>query len=197
MNGSDFVGRIGTSTSPRSIAPIITSNVLNGDKSISFTCISRNAAAKAIHAAAIANTKNVKDQAAFFKPEIAHDLETDKGPIQKGLTPFKLTFFPFARPQTLTIDPRVRRTRVSASVDHEDLARNIHSSYLRKTPLVLECMGDKAIGIVTQSIALFNDRVKSHDMISFVQIVSGKSQEGTDIVKMEFQLFEEPKSTNH
>ena len=197
MNGAEFVGRVGTQSNPRSLAPVITSNVLNGDRTISFTCISRNAAAKAIHAASLANTKNsAKEMGAFFKATIATDLDMKVGDeIGKGLTPFRITLFPSPRPVASPESSRfLRRTKVSASVDHEELAKNIHMSYLKKTPLVLECMGDKAIGIITQSIALFNERVKSHDMVSFVQIISGTSKEGTDIVKMEFQLFEEPKN---
>jgi hypothetical protein len=197
LNGAEFVGRVGTSSNPRAVAPVITSNVLNGGNTISFTCVSRQAAAKAVHAAAIANTKNIKPVAAFFKPEIANDLNFEKSPLTKGLTPFKLTFFPSIRPEPIKEGQKdFRRSRISATCDHEDLARNIHISYLKKTPLVLECMGDKAMGIITQSIALFNERVKAHDMVSYVQIISGKSPEGVEVVKMEFRLFEEAKSTH-
>lgn len=192
-----FVGRVGTATNPRMVAPVITSNVLNGDRTISFTCISRVAAAKAVHAAAIANTKNIKEIAAFVKPEIIAGIKADKGELGRGLTPFRITIFPSKRPVVSDERARfVRRTRVSSNVDHEELARNIHGSYLRKTPLVLECMGDKAMGIITQAIALFNERVQAHDLVAFVHVVTGKSKEGTELVKMEFQLLEQEKSSH-
>jgi hypothetical protein len=66
---------------------------------------------------------------------------------------------------------------------------------MKKTPLILECMGDKAMGIITQAIALFNERVQAHDMVTFINMISGKSTEGSEIVKMEFQLFEKKKNT--
>jgi hypothetical protein len=192
-----FTGRVGTSTNPRSIAPIITSNVLNNDQTISFTCISRNAAAKAVHAAAIANTKNIQTTAAFIVPSIAPDVKPEGGQLTKGLTPFRLTIFPDTRPQAPSADSVrfTRRTRVSANVDHEELARNIHISYMKKTPMIFECMGDKAMGIVTQAIALFNERVQAHDLATFVQIISGKAADGSDVVKMEFQIVEKPKNS--
>ena len=193
----EFVGRVGTATNPRNVAPVITSNVLNGNRTISFTCISRVAAAKAVHAAAIANTKNLMEMGAFVKPSISGEIIADKGEVGKGLTPFRITVFPAVRPDVSGERARfVRRTRISANVDHEELARNIHASYLRKTPLILECMGDKAMGIITQAMALFNERVQSHDMTAFVHVVSGKSQEGTELVKMEFQLVEESKNAH-
>ena len=192
---SGFTGRVGTGSNPRSLAPVVTSNVLNGDRAIDFTCISRQAAAKLVHAVAIANSKNVQDSAAFFKPTIASDLEVKDGKIAKGLTPFRLSVFPGSRPAALTLEKSrfTRRTKVSSNVDHEELAKNIHSCYLSKTPLMLECMGDKATGIITQAIALFNERVKAHDMVAFVSFASGRSAEGTEIVKIQFQLSEEPK----
>ena len=190
-----FTGRVTTQSNPRSLAPIVTSNVLNGNNPISFTCIGRAAASKLVHGVAIANTKNVMEQAALFKPTILKDLKPDNAnTVPRTLTPFQVSVFPAARPRDLSEAGRfVRRTRVSANVDHEELAKNIHMTYLRKTPLVLECMGDKAMGIITHSIALFNERVKAHDMSAFVSIISGVSKEGTEMVKMEFQLVEEPK----
>jgi len=196
MSGAEFTGRVGTNSNPRSIAPLITSNVLNGERTISFTCISRNAAAKAVHASAIANVKNVKETAAFIQPTIAHDVKPGDKEITRGLTPFRITVFPDARPIISAESVRfTRRTKVSSSVDHEELARLIHVSYMKKTPLILECMGDKATGIITQAIAVFNERVQSHDMVTFVNMISGKSPEGSEIVKMEFQLFEKKKNS--
>ena len=194
---SKFTGRVGTTSNPRSVAPIITSNVLKDERTISFTCISRNAAAKAVHAAAIANTKNPQRTGAFILPTIAPDVTPEGGSISKGMTPFRITVFSEDRPTGPSSDAirHTRRTRVSASVDHEELAKNIHLSYMKKTPLILECMGDKAMGIVTQAIAIFNERVQAHDMTTFVQIVSGKAPDGADITKMEFQLVERPKNS--
>ena len=192
-----FTGRVGTNSNPRSIAPLITTNVLNDERTISFTCISRNAAAKAVHAAAIANTKNVQKTAAYIMPTIAPDVKPEGGPLTKGLTPFRITVFPDNRPEAPSAETVrfTRRTRVSAAVDHEELARNIHTSYMKKTPLIFECMGDKAMGIVTQAIALFNERVPAHDLATFVHIISGKAQDGSDIVKMEFHLVEKAKNS--
>ncbi len=123
------------------------------------------------------------------------DLKPDNAnTVPRTLTPFELSIFPSPRPRDLSEAGRfVRRTRVSANVDHEELAKNIHMTYLRKTPLVLECMGDRAMGVITHSIALFNERVKAHDMTAFVSIISGVSKDGAEMVKMEFQLVEEPK----
>jgi|LauGreDrversion4_2_1035121.scaffolds.fasta_scaffold215301_2 hypothetical protein len=195
--GQVFTGRVGTSSNPRSVAPVITSNVLNDERTISFTCISRNAAAKAVHAAAIANTKNPDKTGAYILPTIAPDLKPEGESITKGLTPFRITVFPEDRPGAISAEAIrfTRRTRVSASVDFEDLARNIHISYMKKTPLILECMGNKAMGIITQAIATFNERVQSHDMATFVHIISGKADDGAEIVKMEFQLVERPKNS--
>ena len=191
LNLGEFTGRVGTATNPRMVAPVITSHVLNGNREISFTCISRIAAAKAIHASAIANSKNETKFGAFVRPEIAKEIVADKGELGKGLTAFRVTVFPRERPVNSDDRSRFsRRTRVSANVDQEELARNIHASYLRKTPLVLECMGDKAMGIITQAMALFNERVQVHDMVAYVRVVSGKSSEGTELIKMEFQLME-------
>jgi hypothetical protein len=178
------------------LAPVVTSNVLNGNRAIDFTCISRNAAAKLVHAVAIANTKNVQETCAFVKPMIAADLDVKEGQIARGLTPFRISIFPGARPAPLSVDSSrfMRRTKVSANVDHEELAKNIHSCYLSKTPLLLECMGDKATAIITQAMALFNERVKSHDIVAFVSFSSGRSSEGTEIVTIQFQLSEEPKN---
>ena len=46
------------------------------------------------------------------------------------------------------------------------------------------------MGIITQAKALFNERVQVHDMVAYVRVVSGKSSEGTELIKMEFQLME-------
>ena len=191
-----FTGRVTIQSNPRSLAPLVTSNVLQAENEIKFSCIGRAAASKLVHAIAIANVKNVKDHGAFFKPTIMKNFKPDREKeIPKTLTPFELSVFPSTRPLALSEQGKfVRRTRVSANVDHEELAKNIHMTYLRKTPLVLECMGDKAAGIIAHSIALFNDRVQAHDMAAFVSIVSGVGKDGTELVKMEFNLKEEPKN---
>lgn len=192
LNGADFAGRVGTASNPRKIAPVILSNVLNGNMKIEFDCISRNAASKAMHAAAIVNAKNVQDMGVFVRPAILPDLPAIDGGKSEGLTVFKIAMFPDVRPHAVS-DEAIRfthRIRVSATVDHNELAKNIHSVYMKKHPLVIECMGDKAMSIVTHAIALFNQRVESHDMVAFVCLKSGTAPDGTEIAKMEFQLFE-------
>jgi uncharacterized metal-binding protein len=191
-----FSGRSTTQSNPRVLAPVVTQKVLRDGNSIDFTCLGRAAASKLIHAIAIANAKNVEENRAFFKPAIAHGLKMDDGTNHKKvLTPFKISLFPQTSPRSfLESAHMVRRTKISAMEDHEELAKNIHLSYMRKTPLVLECMGERAMGVITHSLALFNDRVKAHDMSAYVNIITGKGPDGSDIVKMEFQLVEQPKS---
>jgi hypothetical protein len=191
-----FSGRSTTQSNPRTLAPVVTQHVLRDRKSVDFTCVGRGAASKLIHAVAIANAKNVEERRAFFKPLIAHGLKMDDGSNAKSvLTPFKISLFPETVPRHfIESGHMVRRTKISAHEDHEELAKNIHLSYMRKTPLVLECMGEKAMGIITHSIALFNDRVKAHDLSAYVHIITGKGPDGSDIVKMEFQLVEQPKT---
>ena len=46
------------------------------------------------------------------------------------------------------------------------------------------------MGIITQAMALFNEIVQVHDMLAYVRVGSGKSSEGTEMIKMESQLME-------
>ena len=193
LNEVGFVGRVGTASNPRNIAPVITSNVINGSKTISFDCISRKAAAIAVHATAIANTKNAENEiAAFLKIEISEDPRADQEiPIGRGLTTFKITMFPSVRPEVNPITARfARRMRVGGAVSANELAKNIHSLYLKRTPVILECMGDAALGVVSHGLGIFNQRVGSHNMVAYLRMISGKANDGADIVKMEFQLSE-------
>lgn len=197
LNGAEFVGRVGTNTDPRKLAPVITSNVINGNKAITISCISRNAASKAMHAVAIANTKNPDASlVCYCRPMISDSKEeADLELAKRGLTCFKLAMIPDVRPKRSVDSVRfTHRMKVAASVDHNELARNIHTSYMQGKPLILECMGDRAMSVVTHAIALFNQRVQSHDMVSYTQIITGRSPEGTELAKMEFQLFERPKN---
>lgn len=184
-----------TQSNPRTLAPLITTRVVREGSTIEFDCIGRAALSKALHAVAICNAKNPGDQIALLKPMIEKDLKMDNDrPIARGLTPFKLALFPSMPPRSPLESHNVRRTRVSANLETEELAKNIHMCYMRRTPLVLECMGEKAMGIVGHAIALFNERVKGHDMAAYLSIIGGTSSDGTELVKMEFQLVERPKN---
>ncbi len=133
---------------------------------------------------------------AFFRSSIAADLKLDNGQesTRIKLTPFRISIYPSLPPRdALQSAHNVRRTRVASNLDVEELAKNIHMSYMRRTPLIVECMGEKAMAIIGHAIALFNARVKAHDMSAFLRVTSGKAADGTDLVKMEFQLVESPK----
>lgn len=187
--------RATTHSNPRILAPIVTTKVVREGVSIDFDCIGRAALSKALHAVAICNVKNPGDQVAYLKPSIAKDLKMDgEREIARGLTPFKLSLFPSLPPRSPLESHNVRRTKVSSNLDAEELAKNIHMCYMRRTPLVLECMGEKAMGIIGHAIALFNDRVKAHDMAAYLSVISGTSADGSELVKMEFQLIERPKT---
>ena len=192
-----FIGRVSTQSNPRVLGPVVTQQVLRDGKTVDFNCVGRAAASKLIHAISISNVKNLEVTRVFFKPKIAHGLKLDDGAgVRRGLTPFSITVFPGQAPRYLQETPHaVRRTKISAMEDHEELAKNIHLSYLRKTPVVLECMGEKAMGVITHSIALFNERVKAHEMTAYVNIITGKGPDGSELVKTEFQLVEEPKTS--
>lgn len=199
LEAAPFVGRVGTGSNPRSLAPVITSNVINGQKNISFTCISRFAAAKAFHAAAIANVKNQdKDRCALVKFSLIEDVLPKEGMIAKGLSSFEVAMLSEERPITDTPSSKVdrnvsRRTRIASTTDYMELAKNLHQSYMRRTNVILECMGDKSLGVIAHSLASFNEKVATHELLAYPMITHGKAMDGTEIAKIEIHIVERSK----
>ncbi len=192
--GFQFTGRVGTASNPRTLAPVITSNVINSGKDISFTCISRLAAAKAMHAAAIANVKNMeKGRQAFVRVALISDLLPKEGMVAKGLSSFRVSMLSEERPCVFEKSFESRRTKIAATTDYMELAKNLHISYLRKTSVILECMGDKSLGVIAHSLACFNEKVTSHELLAYPTLVTGQSADGSVIAKLEIQVIEKSK----
>jgi stage V sporulation protein SpoVS len=190
---ADFIGRVGVSTNPRSVAPVITSQCLRENKDISFSCISRLAAAKAVHAAAIANVKNMDSgKQALVRINSIQSLVPNEGQMTRGLSAFKITILAEDIPSAPETEGRRRsyRTKVGVATDYLDLAKKLHHSYMNKNNVILECMGDKSLGVIAHSLAVFNEKVTTHELLGYPRMASGKAQDGSDIALIEVQVIE-------
>lgn len=169
-NSAIRTGQMSNETKVGKLAKLFRCEVLGKKQMFDFMAFGENPIGRAAKAISIAQESRFDDQGADVPSDmkiIFSPYNYDSPEKQRGDVP-SIRFIINSGQRKYDATPR-RIMNVASLTDPEELAKRIHREYMANQSFFsLRCLGDRQSSIAVRSIAIFNDNVESHKLVSWM-----------------------------
>jgi hypothetical protein len=186
-------GKVSHTTKTGRLAKMFRTEILSQGKSFDFAAFGNQLMGKTVKALSIAQESNFddlaplanKDTKIVFTPYV-HDT-----PAKNRADVFSVRLL--IQPSVVSsVESDSNRTvmMVSSTTDPLKLGKRIHDSYLRsQNAFMLKCLGGQQTAIALQAMAMFNEKVASHKLRSYLSTEEVRDTHGQEFTRIRGIVF--------